>query len=694
MELNQNIYRILKLLAESDGKLSLTDIEKQLKQSRRTLYYNLEKLNQWLLDNNFRPAEIKENIVSIKQENKNSLKELIKNRTFQGYIFSKEERINLTILYIALSEKKVTIDFLKRCYDVSKNTVLNMLVDIRKNLANHGIEVKCHSKGGYYFSGDEREIRYVVMARYFEMLNNGIAEGAQDILQTAVAHYSKHEMNQQLLRQMEADVHSVEDYLQERFFSTSVYEIVLYILMIYARNCKKKVLVLEKSQFDDSDLLAAKTLIESFVKYGIKIDTRESTYIASVLLSCKVFDMDEAMHSLDLSYQLTSDIIDVFEAKMCVKFNKKDEMIQTMLMHIKPMVYRGQYRIKVRNTIFWEIKNKYYELYQITKMIMNMLSAKYGIPIDKDEICFISLYLGGFLDQRNTETNGKHILIVCGFGVGTSLLVKEQIMQVLGEDNLYEIKDVRQFDRKDLKKYDLVISTLNRLEDNQILYVSPLLTEYQKQKLMEWEFKNSENIRRDKIIPQEILNIVKTYAEVEDEQALVNGLKNYFMKKKDKPESVSKSLMDILEESNIIIYEDNESYTDAIYTACKPLVEKNVVTKNYAESVLNIMEDYGLYFEMREGILLAHGKPSEEVLRLGISITLFRQPIDFFKWGKSIRVIFMVATTDNHSHRQVIGDLLSLMKDETVIQQLLMCNFKDNNEIYNYTKKILERKHD
>lgn len=689
MELNKNLYQILKLVIESNGQASIKDIIKALNNSKRALYYNIDKLNQWLVDNDLNAAQFKNDRLIIKNQDLEILKDDYSSWDRTGYIFSKEERIAFTVLYVGLSHQNVTLDYLKTRFDVSKNTVMGELGQLKKEIRKQKIEIISIPKRGYVFKGDERQIRYLIMSKFFDGLASGVKSESLKILLSSVEYFSQTKIDPELLVHMEALVHDAEEFMKERLFSTSVYEVVLYILLIYVRNQKNAICGIDQRIYSTSDLAAAQYLIEAFQSYSIEIRSEEKNYLASVLLSSKVLDMGSMIDTKDVAYRLSKDIIDIFEAKMCVAFPEKQPMINKLLMHIKPMVYRAEFKIKVRSACVWEIKEKYYELYNVTRLILDQLGTKYGINIDDDEVCLISLYLGGYLRQRDMDDIEKRILIICGFGLGTSLMVKQQIEMVLGDAYEYVIKDVRQFTRNDLKSFDLVVSTVSRIEDQQIMYVSPLLTEYQKQKLIEWDMSVGV-IKNKNLIPQEILNIVKKYAEVSDEQALVSNLKSYFMGNIEKEKGMDFSLKSILTKQHIFISDGQDSYEQAIRLACCLLMESNIIGNEYADSVLQIMETYGLYFEVCEGVILAHGKPSDKVSGVGISVTLFKEPVSFYKWDKKIEVIFMLATKDNFSHIQVIKDLLEFLKVEDNLRCLKACDFNCEEEVYQFLIKKIE----
>ena len=150
--LDKKSYRLLSYLVELQEPETVMAISKKLNQSRRKIYYHLEKINEAL------PADV-EKIISyprvgilLSAQQKAVCQELLDELDDYSYVMSIEERLQLSLTYIAISKERVTIEKLMNLHDVSRNTILNDLNDIRSKLAaeEYDIHLRVTKARGYY----------------------------------------------------------------------------------------------------------------------------------------------------------------------------------------------------------------------------------------------------------------------------------------------------------------------------------------------------------------------------------------------------------------------------------------------------------------------------------------------------------------------------------------------------------------
>lgn len=139
--LDKKSYRLLSYLVELQEPETVMAISKKLNQSRRKIYYHLEKINEAL------PAEVEQIIsyprvgILLNARQKAVCQELLDELDDYSYVMSIEERLQLTLTYIAISKERVTIEKLMSLHDVSRNTILNDLNDIRRKLSNEEYDI-------------------------------------------------------------------------------------------------------------------------------------------------------------------------------------------------------------------------------------------------------------------------------------------------------------------------------------------------------------------------------------------------------------------------------------------------------------------------------------------------------------------------------------------------------------------------
>ena len=683
MELNRLMLELLSLLLEADGRIDQRDAAESLQCSRRALNYHLEKVSSWLRENGLPAVQAQGDTLLLESGCLPELRRLLETRSQNEYLLSRGERAAFTVLAAALSPQPVTIEWLRAAFDVSRNTVVNELGELKHALSAQQLVLCSTGRGGYELQGSEQEIRYRVMTALFYCLAGGASERAMQLIYDAAAACSGRPFGAEEQHRLEQLVQPAEEALDTRFGASSLQEIALYLLMIVLRNGKGGVCRLPEKEFPAQKLAAGQAVLTRAAAMGLRADAQESVYFTAVILGSKIYDTLGPIREDTDEYRLTRQLIDAFEARACVTFANKQQLTERLLLHIRPMLFRYRYRIKVRNISTREVKQKYKNLFLAADAVVQQVAPAYGIEVDEDEAAFLAMYLGGFLEEAYpSDCGGRQILLVCGFGQGTSLLVKQQAEQLLGAPARYTIKDERQFSPQDYRSYDLVLSTLPLPSDAKLIRVSPVLTRVQQQKLLEWDLR-SRQAAGGVSKPQQVLSIVRQYAHIENESGLYQQLLEYFAAG-EAPRPQQPTLAQVLRREYVHIETGTPDYETAIRGACAPLVRAGVIGSGYADSVLEIMRRYGLYFELQDGILLGHAKPGSRVSSVALTLSLYRTPLDFAPWGKKIRIIFMLATPDNKAHHTLLQDLLRLIQNEESRRRLLACDFADEEELYRY----------
>ena len=167
MELRKRQAKILQDLFEKK-RISVDAILNEYGISKRTLYYDLNKINDWLSEDNFGMASIEDKEIVIEITNLAGIeKQMHKGKE---YYFSSEERRAIEFLFITLNSEKIVIDDLKNAFDVSRNTILSDLKCVKSEIEESGELKFCNSiKQGYYVTGDESALRKIIQEKINEL---------------------------------------------------------------------------------------------------------------------------------------------------------------------------------------------------------------------------------------------------------------------------------------------------------------------------------------------------------------------------------------------------------------------------------------------------------------------------------------------------------------------------------------------
>lgn len=694
MELNILIVTILESLFNSEGTVFAAELEERFGVSRRVLDYNVRKLNNILERGGFPQVIITENALMLDTEQGAEMRACLAAQPPGEYILSAQERGLLIALSAGLLSQQTTTDELCRLMNVSRNTVLSDVTALRRTLAETGLTLESSGRLGYQLRGDELALRYYLYEQMIQIRTEFTRMIFEQILLHAVRLRGLHfESRDELYGWLEAVIQQTERCVDGSYNHNSILEIRDYILLIVCRAGKGNLYLNRQELSATLEYRMALQVAGMLKSRGVDLPEEEHDYLATVLLGAKRYSYSELAEKgqIDL-YQLTNDLIDTFETRACIHLNDREEFARQFMIHLRPLYYRLKYQVKVRNLLCGEIKREYSGIYDLTEKAAGDFERRLGMKIPEEELAYISIYLLTWLKrQRLSEKTGdRRILIICGAGVGTSLLLRQQLSEILGIGYRYETSDIRAVKQAELSQFDLIVTTLDLpFSDQQCLKVDPVLTTRQKELLLKWSSTRSERDELQQRVDQ-ILAAVERHGSVRDRTALTLELRRICAREQDAQGGIG--LWDALTPNMVRVCGRKLEQRQAIRYACARLESRGLVDEGYAESVSGIIDQMGLYAEISPGVLLAHAKPGTGVHGVGLSLTVFSEKIEFERWGKLISAVFTLCTPDNQSHLRLLRELMQLLDNEAVRSTLMQCPYENAGRLYRFLRQAWENR--
>lgn len=614
------------------------------------------------------------------------------------YVFTRDERQRIALLRIGLSGSPTTISRLCEMFEVTRNTVLSDVSGIRAALEERGLSLESCGRAGYRARGDERELRSALVEALWGLDSMVARDVAGDILGKCLSGQNDAtgdgRPSDEALREA---VTETEREIPGRLAYNSIEEVVTYLKVVSLRNAVGGRVAdlphgLELPIGETIEYEAARGLIGRCRVAGVDIDECEQAYLAAVLLSSCAFDLDSlGEHEDGVVRSFATSLVEAFEQAACMRFTDANELVHRLLPHVRALLYRLTFRIGFRSQIADLVTERYRAIYALARMACDTVGRSRGLAFPDDEVACLSVYFGSWLvREESDEGERRHrILIVCGSGVGTSLLIRQQLQELLGSGYRYELRNRRELGEGSLGAYELVVATADvpGLPDNAIR-VSAILTQRQEQEILEWSIGS---LRDGPAPTRDVIDIVRRHAHVDDLCGLLRDLRSLF-DGKPKPEPSGLGLLDVLTANRVRIVDDELSSDEAIRLCCEPLVRDGIVTPRYADKVIRLIDELGLYSELREQILVAHAEPGEETLGTGMSLTVFRHPVVFERWGRSFRAIFALAATDHDAHFPAMADLVHLLSTEEACETIRAWPDNTPEALYLYLATNLTRR--
>ena len=131
-------------------------------------------------------------------------------------------------------------------------------------------------------------------------------------------------------------------------------------------------------------------------------------------------------------------------------------------------------------------------------------------------------------------------------------------------------------------------------------------------------------------------------------------------------------LKEIVEGKRYAFYKEAADWKDAIKKSCAPLVATNCATEEYAQRIIECVEELGPYIVIVPGLAIPHStKGSPGVQKTSIAFAKFETPVRF---DEDAALFFTLAAVDEEEHLKNMRQLFLILSDEELLEKLAQAN--------------------
>jgi len=124
------------------------------------------------------------------------------------------------------------------------------------------------------------------------------------------------------------------------------------------------------------------------------------------------------------------------------------------------------------------------------------------------------------------------------------------------------------------------------------------------------------------------------------------------------------SLSDLIDPSAITLDQVVSDWEEAIRSSGRLLETIGVAKPAYTQSMVDSVHENGPYIVVAPGFAFAHARPSEAVLRTGMSWVRLAAPVEFgHKSNDPVTLVVALAATDSTTHQEAMASLARLLGD-------------------------------
>nr|WP_269206888.1 transcription antiterminator [Streptococcus equi] len=490
--LDKKSYDLLSYLIRLKEAETVMAISAALGQSRRKIYYHLDKINEALPSHVAQIVSYPRVGILLNSEQKAACQQLLNEVTDYHYVMKGDERRSLSAIYIAVATERVTLDKLMMINDVSRNTILNDLAELREELSSYNNKIQLHATKakGYYFDCHPMALiqyLYKVLAGVYQGGNSSFIELFDHKLsetQGLSAYFSKEvlEYFHEYLFLSQASLGKTINIQDSQF----MLQILPFILLSYrnmqlhseTKTALKRDfnLIWKRKEYQIAKALAS----ELYHNFKLHLDDIEVGMVAMLMLSFRK-DQDHHVESQDYEQMRATigDFIDQLELRYQLHFTHKKDLLRQLTRHCKALVYRKAYGIFSINPLTDHIKEKYEELFAMAQSCAVILEQAWQIRLTDDDVAYLTIHLGGELRHSHADWDKTKLVIVSDDGIGIQKLLLKQCQRYLPNCQIEAVFTTEQYQSVfDLMSVDIVVSTTDALEALvPILIVNPILSD-------------------------------------------------------------------------------------------------------------------------------------------------------------------------------------------------------------------------
>ena len=686
MTLSNRGSSILKILSMSEGKGNIKSLAKSLELAERTIRYELEKIDDYLLSRNMKPLErtFGGNIFFEEYENFTQQAENLPSES----MMDTHERRNY-IFFKALFKEKINLTKLCEELDISRTTIKNDVKYLREELSKNNISLRAYQEG-LILEGTENDIRREQL-KFLKRYSNSM------FYDTSQIRTKTEKIIEEYIKSVDFKViKSFIDNVQKKMnkvISDEAYNIIAVYLIITVLRIKKEKFLEEignQNFLADTEefrcISSFKDILEK--EFQIEFCHNEILQITDYFLGSHTYNFEQSYYKNWIEIEiLVKKFIAAFNKNIHTDLSKDKILFKEIINHIKPTLYRIKNRIKLENSIYAEVLNSYPNIFYLTKKAIKDIENYLGVEFSDDETAFLAIYFKGAIDRNKfKEKDLKRVLVVCARGYGTSKLLVQQLNEI------YTINVVQTIPRYMLEKtleeerVDLIISTINieNKIDIPVVKVNSVLTQEDIVVLDKYELSR----QKKRFFLSEILNIIERNCVIENKEELIEDLNGYFENKLvDDTEQNDLRLSDILTEENILLNQSAETWEEAVIKGGEILLHNGYVSKKYVDSLAENIKKYGSYVVISEGIALPHSKTDNAVLKTGMSLVTLKEPV-IFPGDKKVSIILSFSSFDMNEHFTALSDLNELIFGHEFFENIMKARYPKDVIRYINTRLI------
>lgn len=657
---------VILLTLLSEPSLSLYALSVKTKLTIKELLAQVDSLNHYFQSKQLPELVVTDGYYDLPEMIQQQAQDIIEELKEEQLYLTQNERIYLIYLYTFCRRDFVSNNHYQDFLRVSKNTSLTDIKTLRELMERFDLILTYTRSEGYSIQGQEKDKHRLALYAISQLLSLPIGFWALHHVLSAWGYTDKFEevMKRTQEYYLAFQLTPIQHRLEECLY------LLLFILYRYHR--VHKFVSLEHDIFSPS-LQSLTDIIIQDVSADFSLiralTGKEKCYLSGILSGCFEGDLEKN----DSYFQaLTKAVIEKMEEISLLNFEQRDKLEEGLKRHLIPAYFRLKYRLFSTNVYTEQIKENYPDLFDLVQRALQPLENELGYPIPDAEISYFVVHFGGYLHQQPQTKLPYRAVIICPNGVSSSLIIKEDLKKLFPKIAFSHTTRLEQLKALDEATYDLIFSTVEIESQKPTYPVSVLMTEEQAQSLTDLVIQDFPDVCGDLIMLEKMMETIKKYSNVTQENALRSALRNLLLENKKNRKEVKPLLHELITEATYQTCSEKLDWKSAIRLAAQPLLTSGQIEPSYPEAMIAKVEEFGPFIDLGKGIAIPHARPEDGVNQVGMSMLVLEHPIYLLDDPKhEIYLLMCIAAIDNETHLKALSHLTTILREDANVKNLL-----------------------
>ena len=470
---------IIHLILQHEDGITVSEIAKHVGVSQRTIHRELNHVAT-IITKHGMTLKKKAGVGLFLQGTRQERNELKISLLKQATEFSAKEREELILMTLLKSTEVIKLIALANDFKVTKDVISKDLANVAAYLKSFGITLLRKKGHGISLVATEEQKRNALgyfLAKQFNEYE--FLEALKDPVEhqnkfLEIIKIEKLTLSEKLIREMMAQ-HDLQ--LTDHAHMT----LTIHLSFIIERIILGELITIDETllkELKNDEKYTIALEIASVIEdvFNIEIPEAELGYITIHLKGARLnSSMLKRTGEPSVHESECRSLISYVAQKLNVPFEKDATILEGLLKHIEPAIYRLERSIDLYNPLALQIMTEYPRLFAATKEGLEICFPQF--KFSDGEIAYIVLYFGSSYLLYDVKKEIK-LAVICPSGLGSSKMLAHRIEKAI--DGLADVTTFSVGDLKlqELSTFDVVLSTVELTEysDNYLL-VSPILTD-------------------------------------------------------------------------------------------------------------------------------------------------------------------------------------------------------------------------